>query len=304
MEFRQLRYFCAVAEEGGLTRAAQRLRLSSPSLSQQIKALEREVGAPLFVRSQAGMTLTAPGQALLPEARAVLAAADRALHTARAAAGERPSLRALVAPGTPPALLHRLHTAARTTGADLVLDSAATADQLARLRREEADLALVTLPAGTDGLHTLVVADEPLGVLLSAGHPLASAARLSWHDLAGEELLWFRREFAPGYHDMVLAACRAGGWEPRLRIAPARRSIVQAELDGGERVVALRPRSALADGLVWRPLTEAAPRLRLALAWSPGRHGAAELARRIRDQGPSDTAPADYDRAAAASTGR
>ncbi|MEV5507991.1 LysR family transcriptional regulator [Streptomyces orinoci] len=269
MELRQLRYFCAVAEEANLTRAARRLRLSSPSLSQQIKALEREAGAPLFHRTQAGMTLTRAGRALLPEARAVLDAAGRALRTVRAAAAERPPLRALVAPGTPSDLLHRLYSAARTTGSALTLDVAATAGQLARIRRAEADLALVTLPADTEGLHTLVVLDEPLGVLLSAGHPLTAAARLSWSDLGGEELLWFSREFAPGYHDMVLAACHTGGWVPRLRIAPARRSIVQAELGGGERVVALRPESATAEGLVWRPLAEAPPRLRLALAWLP-----------------------------------
>ncbi|MGW4824408.1 LysR family transcriptional regulator [Streptomyces sp. NPDC004227] len=69
MEHRHLRYFCAVAEEANLTRAAQRLRLSSPALSQQIKALERELGAVLFQRTPTGMVLTGPGEVLLPEAR-------------------------------------------------------------------------------------------------------------------------------------------------------------------------------------------------------------------------------------------
>ncbi|WP_049714843.1 LysR family transcriptional regulator [Streptomyces caatingaensis] len=273
MELRQLTYFCAVADEANLTRAAERLRLSSPSLSQQIKALEREAGAALFRRTPAGMVLTRAGEALLPEARAVLGAAGRALAVVRAVARERRPVGVTVAPGTPAGVLRGVASAVREAGGEPEFDVVATGGQLVRLRSGRADLAVVTLPVDGEGLRTTVVYDEPLGVLMAADHPLAGRAAVGWADLDGETLLWFRRELAPGYHDMVLDACRAGGWEPPIRPVAARRGIVAAELTSGDRVVALRPEPAPEAGLVLRPLAHGAPRLRLALAVAPGRPG-------------------------------
>ncbi|WP_344031747.1 LysR family substrate-binding domain-containing protein, partial [Streptomyces luteireticuli] len=205
----------------------------------------------------------------------------RALAAVRAAARERARVRAAVAPGTPAAVLRRVAAAVRDAGAEPEFDTVPTAGQLVRLRSGEADLGVVTLPADVAGLGVTVVHDEPLGVLLAADHPLTARAAVGWPDLDGQALLWFRRELAPDYHDMVLDACRAGGWEPRLRPAVARRGIVAAELTSGERVVALRPASALDAGLAWRPLAHGAPRLRLALAVPPGRPELDAVARAV-----------------------
>lgn len=93
MSLSQIRYFVAVAEEGHVGRAAQRLHIAQPPVSRQIRALEDEVGAPLFERTPRGMTLLPPGRVLLDHARAILAAVDRAVVATRAETGLAPSAR-------------------------------------------------------------------------------------------------------------------------------------------------------------------------------------------------------------------
>ena len=90
MNLRQLRYILAIADEGSFTRAAERLFVAQPSLSQQIKSLERELGGPLLERLPKGIRLTAAGKAFVPEARAAVAHAERATRDARSALGSRP----------------------------------------------------------------------------------------------------------------------------------------------------------------------------------------------------------------------
>ncbi|GAA2047154.1 LysR substrate-binding domain-containing protein [Nocardiopsis rhodophaea] len=265
MELRQVRYFCAVAEEGHLGRAAERLGVRSPSLSQQIRVLEGRLGAQLFERTPAGMVLSRAGRALLPEARATLAAADRAARVVEDA-GKR--LEVGIPPGLPPGVPPRVQDAARAAGTRVSFVDAGTAHQLSLLARRELDAGVVNLPADTTGMAVSVVQDVPLGVVMSAAASLADRAAVSWDDLAGHELLWFRRDRAPGYHDAVLNACHAGGWRPRLRVSAARRAVTRAELAGGP-VVALQPESVHSGdaSLAWRPLANGAPRMRVALAW-------------------------------------
>ncbi|MFB7109430.1 LysR family transcriptional regulator [Streptomyces sp. NPDC056190] len=122
-----------------MTRAAQRLRLSSPALSQQIKALERELGAALFQRTPTWMVLTGPGEVLLPEARAVLAAAERAAEVTRAAAAGRRTLRAATPRGAPAALASRLRTDILATGSDRVFEATGTGPRCAGSRAPHTD---------------------------------------------------------------------------------------------------------------------------------------------------------------------
>ncbi|MEV6431657.1 LysR family transcriptional regulator [Nocardia sp. NPDC051463] len=268
MELRQLRYFCAVAATGNLTRAAQGLGLRSPSLSQQIRGLEQELGVELFHRSAAGMTLTAAGRALLPEARVVLAAVDRGLR-AVAAASANPMLSIGVPAGVVEDLPTRIVAAARRAGAGVELRDLETDAQVELLRKRVLDAGIVSLPVEAQHMAVTVVSEEPLGVLVGAEHRLAAAGAVEWPDLVSEDLLWFRRELASGYHDAVLQVCHRNGWYPRLRIATARRSITLAELAGDPGLVALRPRrdGAHESGLVWRPLSSDAPKLRLGLVF-------------------------------------
>ncbi|MCP2343516.1 LysR family transcriptional regulator [Actinomadura rupiterrae] len=303
MELRQLRYFCAVADEGNLTRAAEALGLRSPSLSQQIRALEQDLRARLFDRSATGMALTAAGEALLPEARAALAAAGRARRAVQQASAPVRTYTVGLPAGVPAHLPGLIRAAARALGAEVAFEDVPTGRQLPRLRHRDLDLGIVTMPLHHEteprteqdaepdaeqgfeqvsaqpggqggeragGLAVRVVHREPLGVLMAADHPLAAADRVAWTQLHDQDLLFFPRDLAPGYHDALLAACRGAGWRPRLRISTARRAVTRAELTGGEPVVALRPAAEAEPGLAWRPLASAAPAAEFALAW-PGR---------------------------------
>lgn len=257
-----------MAQEGNLTHAAEVLGLRSPSLSQQIRTLEDELGARLFDRSATGMTLTAAGEALLPEARAALAAVERARRAVEQAASAVRVYTVGLPAGVPAELPVRVRAAARALGAEVAFEDVATDRQLLRLQHRDLDLGVLTMPVEQiTGLETRVVHREPLGVLMAEDHPLAADDRIDWEQLHDQQLLWFPRERAPGYHDALLAACHAAGWRPRLRLSTARRAITHAELTTGEPVVALRPASATEPGLAWRPLRSGAPTLEFAVAW-------------------------------------
>ncbi|MCC9311851.1 LysR substrate-binding domain-containing protein [Kitasatospora sp. RB6PN24] len=282
MELRQLRYFHAVAEEGNLTRAAQRLYLSGPSLSQQIRLLEKELGAALFERSTAGMSLTAAGRALLPEAQAALDAAGRARHAVQAAVQETPAVLRIGASGCIPVALARcmrdvdVESAGGTSGTGpqvrVQFQDGSTADQSAGLAAGELDLGLLTAPFPAAGLDTMTVWREPMVVVMHRDHPLASLEAVEFADLVGEDLMLFRRELAPGHHDQVLDVCRRNGWEPRLRPQSAHPSVFQTQLGGGS-VVALKAAWTPDDDplLVRRPFTGDAPTVTLVAAWRAGR---------------------------------
>ncbi|CAL9585019.1 HTH-type transcriptional regulator HdfR [Actinosynnema sp. ALI-1.44] len=276
MDLRRLRYLCAVVEERHLTRAAERLGVRASSLSQQIIALERELGATLFTRTPAGMTPTAAALALLPHARRMLDAAEVAVRAVRDSA-DRP-LRIGVTPGAPPAVLPALHAAEAVELLDLQ-----AARQLELVRGGGLDAGLVALPEAVDGLRTAVVSDTALGVLVADTHPLAGRDEVEWAELAGRDLLLYHRDLAPGYHDALLGACAAHGWRPTVRSGPSRRSLFVTELRHGGDVVALRPRWDRPEGLHWAALREA-PQVRHALVWDPGHERSdrlAALARRL-----------------------
>lgn len=265
MDLRRVRYFCAVAEEEHLTRAADRLGIRATSLSQQIIALERELGSSLFVRTSSGMAPTAAGRALMPHARRMLDAADQAVRAVREA-GADDYLRIGVTPGAPPTLASALRAAGNVEMRDLPV-----ARQLELLHSRGLDAGLIVLPEDVDGLHLVIVSDVALGVLVADAHPLAARADLEWPDLDGQDLLLFDRALAPGYHDALLSTCAAAGWRPnRIRVGPPRHALFVAELLHGDAVIALRPHWDLreGDGLRWLPIRKSAPRVRHALTWS------------------------------------
>lgn len=222
MQFQQLTYFVAVAEARHFTRAAEEVHVSQPSLSQQIRALESELGAELFSRARGNIALTDAGEALLPLARRILADADTARHEVQELAqlrrgrvrlGATPSL----CTGLLPDVLRAFHD--RHPGIQLLLEEGGSHDLVRELARGALDLALVVLPlpAASPALTTVELLHEDLVVVSAAEAPRPGRGR-SVHiaDLQGEPLVMFRHGY--DLRELTVAACRAEGFEPSFTV--------------------------------------------------------------------------------------
>jgi DNA-binding transcriptional LysR family regulator len=223
MELRHLRYFMAVAEERHLTRAARRLGLQQPPLTQQIKALERELDVQLFHRKPRGMELTDAGRALLDDARAILARIDQARATARRTArGEQGRIAvgftssATFHPFVPRAI--RAYREAYPL-VSMALDEGGTAELVEAVRGEQLDAAFIRSPAGeADGLVVMPLLDEEMLVALPTGHRLLARrpATIPLAALASETFILYRRAVGAGLYDAIIAACHRAGFAPQI----------------------------------------------------------------------------------------
>ncbi|WP_327119260.1 LysR substrate-binding domain-containing protein [Nocardia sp. NBC_01730] len=271
MELRQLRYFVVLAEELHFRRAAERLFISTPTLSQQIKVLERELGGPLLLR-EPRVELTAAGAVLLRTGKDVLRAMDEAIReTTRASAAGAPVLRLGLLNGVPPWLPTRIENllAARLPGTRMVFTGGTTADQVRLLDDDEIDVALVRTPVDLpERFAQRPIAREELGVLMSARHPLAGTALLDPADLTGQELILFARESAAGLHDSLLRTLAEQGAQVRLSDSAMGHAQMLAVLPSRPDMIGLSSaRAADVPGLAWRPLRGAPLVVTYAAAW-------------------------------------
>ncbi|MBA4863987.1 LysR family transcriptional regulator [Streptomyces sp. PSKA54] len=278
MQFQQLQYFVAVAETRHFTRAAELVHVAQPSLSQQIRALERELGADLFLRARGNISLTDAGEALLPLARRILADTDTArqevqelaqLRRGRLRLGATPSL----CTGMLPDVLREFHD--RYPGIRLMIEESGSHDLVRELARGALDLALIVLPLPTPSpaLTTVEVLREDLVVVSS---PDAAApgrgGRVRIADLEGERLVMFRHGY--DLRELTVAACRAEGFEPDFAV------------EGGEMDAVLGfVRAGLGVAVVPHMVAERAGGLRVTPLARPGLHRTIALAHR------SDVAP-------------
>ncbi len=285
MDLRHLRYFVAVAEEGHVTRAAERLGIQQPPLSQQIKALEAELEVQLFRRKPRGVELTEAGEGLLLDARRILGEVEGALTRARRTArGELGRLAVGFTASAPfhsfvPRILRDFRAA--NPGVSLTLEEGASSGLVDDVRAERIDVAFVrsTVPAD-EGVISYTLLQEPMVAALPLKHPLASGRRrkLSLAELAPESFVLYRRTTGPGLYDAIVAACHAVGFTPRLaQEAPritATLNLVAAGL--GVTVVPQSLSGQQAGDIVYRPL-DAPPGLvaPLRLACRTVEHGAA-----------------------------
>ena len=197
MELRHLEYFVAVAEELSFTRASRRLHVVQSGVSSAIQGLERELGATLFDRNRHRVTLTEAGLALLPEARATLAAAQAAADAvAEAAAGLRGTLSigTMISTGSidVPALLGRFHEQHPAILVRLRVTPGGSADLAREVASGGLDLALLSLPGeAPPGLTVRPLAQEPLVLICATKHPLASAEAVRLDALANETFVDF-----------------------------------------------------------------------------------------------------------------
>jgi DNA-binding transcriptional LysR family regulator len=216
VEVRQLRYFVAVAEELHFGRAAERLHVAQPAVSQQVGRLERELGVRLLERTSRRVALTSDGMRLLDEARAALSAVDRVRAVAAdLSAGRSAVLRVGTTPGVGP----RLSRAAAKLRADvpdlaLALVDGTVAAHIAALRAGELDIALVRSTAGARDLRSREVWRDPLQVMLPAAHPAAAGESLPITALADLTLRLPDRRSDPALSDALRAACDAAGVVP------------------------------------------------------------------------------------------
>jgi DNA-binding transcriptional LysR family regulator len=222
-ELRLIRYFVAVAEEGNVTRAAERLHMAQPPLSAAVRQLEQQLGVALLDRSSRQVRLTAAGDELLERGRELLAHADRVVRDVQAVelspsgllhAGVSPAARF----GLVPDLLERWSTAA--PGVMLHTSEDTTGALLRDVRHGHLDLAIVFCPPDLSGLASMTLHDEPAVVHLRDDHPLARRRHLGLEELAEETLLIAGGKDSPGYTAAVISACRAAGFEPRTRPDP------------------------------------------------------------------------------------
>ncbi|WP_374441176.1 LysR substrate-binding domain-containing protein [Stella sp.] len=316
LDLRQLRYLVAVGEEGHVTRAAERLGIQQPPLSQQIKAMEAQLGFQLFRRKPRGVELTESGRVLFEEARAIMLRLAQAERDARRVArGEQGQLRVGVAPTAPfhplvPGVLRAFREA--WPAVTVTLDECLSRQAVQGLREARLDAAFLRAePPAEPGLAVDRLLDEPMVAAVPAAHPLAVAvAPRPLRDFAAESFIAFARVEGPGMFDATLAACLKAGFTPRLgQEAPRITSTLSLVAAGlGVALVPASLRRVQMDGVAYcelAPCDRPSVPLCLATRREPGSPILRNFATLVRRAGraPEEAATSEDSRGSAAPVG-
>ncbi|GAA2440457.1 LysR family transcriptional regulator [Actinomadura vinacea] len=282
VDTRLLRYFAAVAGEGNLTRAAERLYVSQPALTKQIKQLENLLGVRLFTRSRAGMALTEPGRALAERVPALLADWDRTLQETRAAAGRaarvlRVGFLASAANEATQQIIAAFGR--RRPGWRVDMRQGSWGDPTAGLADGGVDAALLRLPfPGQDALLVEKLFTEPRWVALPSAHPLADRDRIAFRELWDEPFVAAPPETGE-WRDYWLATDARDGRAPLIGAVTDQPDDWLNAIANGYGV-ALAPESTARfyarPGITYRPVTGVAPS-QVGVAWSPAADGDAAV---------------------------
>jgi DNA-binding transcriptional LysR family regulator len=281
MDLRNLRYFVAVAEELNFSRAAGRMYLSQPALSQQIRKLERELGVSLFHRKRNQVELTEAGRTLLDGARRVLVLVEQTAREVREVGGaEARHLKV----GFPEYANHTPVADALQTfrrrypyvelEEHETFTLQETLQQIDKLHKGQLDVGFMLRPEEDDFIEIEHVLDIELVAALPEGHPLAGQDAISMKELSEERLILFSHGFHPRCYDYVVGCCRQAGFEPRVvqRKEPQLYSgaTTYRMVDSGIGVgIVARP---VVSGyrqydVIFKPLRDPAPSLALVAAW-------------------------------------
>ena len=273
MEYRQLKFFVAVAEELHFTRASVRLRIAQPYLSREIRRLECEIGAELFARTKRSVALTPAGHVLLQHARMLLDSTADALHAARRASrGEIGRIRLgfmrVAAIGVIPTATARFRSA--YPDVEVLLKDVTSDEGLEAVSTGQLDLCLLHPPrtvAPAINIETLWL--EPLVAVLPRKHPLADRQRISLQRLKSEPWIIIHREAGSRLHDEINVACAAAGFEPRIVQRTTRMTTTISMVASGIGVALMPITQArlLFGGAVYRQLQPPGSSIPVAFAW-------------------------------------
>jgi DNA-binding transcriptional LysR family regulator len=270
MELRHLRYFVAVAEELHFGRAAERLHIAQPPLSQQIKGLEEELGARLFDRTRRKVELTHAGRLFLDEARLTLQQAERAQRVAiEAEQGLRGRLRigfvTSASYSVLPTVIRRFRR--ENPFIDLELIEMTPSRQIKALENREIDAGLLRPPVDSQCMSLETILEEPLMVAFPIGHQKAGQKTVDLKVLAEDAFVLFPRYHGPGIYDVIMQACHEAGFVPQVSYAPNEMQTLLAYVAGGLGI-SLVPKSLVGfhqEAIAYRPLRGRRIRVELAL---------------------------------------
>ena len=274
MELRHFEAFVAVAEELHFSKAAERLHIAQPPLSQRIRQMEKQLGVDLFVRSTRSVVLTPAGEALLGPARKVLAGSQEALVAAKAGErGEYGRVTIGFAGASSRLALPTLAGAVREQYPRMQLDLrgltyANTALDL--VREGSLDLGFIRLPNRSAGIDYVVVEREQLICALPASHRFADAESVALIDLADDPFVGFPADSGSSLHSLTIQVCTQAGFTPKFaQAAPDSYTILALVAAGvGVTVTLTTCMHIQQPGLVYKPISDPTPQLHSALAWS------------------------------------
>lgn len=272
IELRHLRYFIAVAEELHFGRAAERLQMAQPPLSQQIRQLEGEIGFQLFHRTKRSVQLTEAGRIFLREARRILSQLDQAIETGKQASrGELGQLAIGFVSSASYSILPKILSYFRRQlpTVELALHELTTDQQLRWLRDGRIDVGFVRPPIEDESLGISTILQESLVVALPQTHPFAPNELVSLRSLTHESFILFPRKLAPGLYDQIIALCQQMEFSPKVVQEAIQMqtivSLVAAEI--GIAIVPVSLQNLQRTGVVYRPLQEPTPKAAIAVVW-------------------------------------
>jgi len=277
IELRQLRQFIAVAEELSFRRAADRLHMAQPPLTVTIKQIEEELGTLLIERTNRIERLTPAGLVFLEECKRTVMQAERAIVAARrAGAGLSGALRVTFVASAAREILPAILRAFREQypEVELTLTEAMTAQQIAQLKADQADVGFVIPPLrDADGLSLEVLTRNQMVAALPENHPLAQRQSIALADLASEPWVLFPARQGPGLHERVLTACAQAGFVPRVGQEALQMDTIASLVAGGMGVGLVTRIIATANrpGVVFRDLTGTGTPVEYELAIAHGR---------------------------------
>jgi DNA-binding transcriptional LysR family regulator len=300
MELRRLRYFVAVAEELSFNRAAKRLHIAQPPLSNQIKQLEKELGVLLFERSSRGVRMTEAGELLLEEARRIFVQVDQTVNVVRRVGhGEVGRLTLGFVPSASNEVLPPILRAFRDRfpEVELFLREMRPDRVVQRLHDKQVDVGFLYLPLEDASLHIECVSREPLVLALPEAHPLASKQRVELQAVAGEPFVLPARYQMPGLYGQVTEACRQAGFVPNAVQKDVWLMQTIVGLVAGGTGVALVPaslRNLHRRGVVYKTVHGLSPTVELGVVWRrDDRNAVLDSFLRVVRDGPYDEIPTE-----------